>query len=129
MTKNINLRVKVFAEVATGDYVYLTLWLKKKSWLFCDHILCYVHVLNWDDVHQSLMEKRVSKQSSSLPKCLLNAAQLCSMREIQMTETGKVKVQKSSIYFVHNLNKLQQVKLSAVWILAISLTILVYNHY
>ncbi len=41
----------------------------------------------------------------------------------------QVKVQKSSIYFVHNFNKLQQLKLSAVWILAISLTILVYKHY
>ncbi len=46
-----------------------------------------------------------------------------------MTETCKVKVQKSSVYLVHNLNKLQQVKLSAVWILAISLTILVHNRY
>ncbi len=42
---------------------------------------------------------------------------------------GDVKVQKSRVYFVHNLNKLQQVKLSAVWILAISLRILIYNHY
>ncbi len=41
----------------------------------------------------------------------------------------QVKMQKSCVYFVHNLNKLQQVKLSAVWILAISLTILVYKHY
>ncbi len=41
----------------------------------------------------------------------------------------QVKVQKSCVYFVHNFNKLQQVKLSAVWILAISLTILVYKHY
>ncbi len=41
----------------------------------------------------------------------------------------QVKVQKSCVYFVHNFNKLQQLKLSAVWILAISLTILVYKHY
>ncbi len=36
-----------------------------------------------------------------------------------------MKVQKSSVYFVHNFNKLQQLKLSAVWILAISLRILI----
>ncbi len=41
----------------------------------------------------------------------------------------QVKVQKSSVYFLHNFNKLQQLKLSAVWILAISLRILIYNHY
>ncbi len=34
-------------------------------------------------------------------------------------------MQKSSVYFVHNLNKLQQVKLSALWILAILSTILI----
>ncbi len=39
-----------------------------------------------------------------------------------------VQVQKSCVYFVHNFNKLQQLKLSAVWILEISLTILVYKH-
>ncbi len=34
-------------------------------------------------------------------------------------------MQKSSVYFVHNLNKLQQVKLSALWILAILSIILI----
>ncbi len=40
-----------------------------------------------------------------------------------MREMCKERVPKSSFYFVHNLNKLQQVKLLAVWILVISLTI------
>ncbi len=33
------------------------------SWLFCDHIFCYIHVLNLklkDDAHQSFSGKRVS---------------------------------------------------------------------
>ncbi len=38
---------------------------------------------------------------------------------------GDVQGQKSSVYFVHNLNKLQQVKLSALWILAILSIILI----
>ncbi len=55
------------------------------------------------------------KQSSSLPHSsadahsLLNAAQLCSARERNDGDV-QVKVQKSSVYFVHNLNKLQQGK-------------------
>ncbi len=106
--------------------------------LFCNHIFCYVPVLNLklkDDAHQSFSGKKKSfKQSSSLPHSsadahsLLHAAQLCSARERNDGDV-EVKVQKSSVYFVHNFNKLQQLKLSAVLILAISLSILIYNHY
>ncbi len=105
--------------------------------LFCDHIFCYVPVLNLklkDDAHQSFSGKKSFKQSSSLPHSnadahsLLNAAQLCSARDRNDGDV-QVKVQKSSVYFVHNFNKLQQLKLSAVWILAILLRILIYNHY
>ncbi len=68
------------------------------SWLFCDHIFCYIHVLNLklkDDAHQSFSGKRASNS----PRLCRTAAlthtvcwtqlQLCSAREIEMTETCK----------------------------------------
>ncbi len=138
---NINLRVKFWLRSPLATiYIYM-LWIKTTfisqhvaffSWLFCDHIFCYVHVLNWDDVHQSLWKKGF-KQFYSLPynsadvHSLLNAARLCSAREIEMKETCKWKCRKA--YFVHSMNKLQQVKLSALWMLAMSSTILIYNNY
>ncbi len=62
----------------------------------------------------------------------MQAAQLCpAWKRSEMTETCEEKVQKNSVYFVHNFNKLRQVKLSAVWTLSIStsLTILIYDRY
>ncbi len=65
------------------------------------------------------------KQSSSLPHSnadahsLLNAAPVVQHERDRNDGDVQVKVQKSSVYFVHNFNKLQQVKLSAVWILAL----------
>ncbi len=106
--------------------------------LFCDHIFCYVPVLNLklkDDAHQSFSGKKSFKRSSSLPHSsadahsLLNAAPVVQRERDWNNGDVQVKVQKSCIYFVHNFNKLQQVKLSAVWLLAISLIILIYNHY
>ncbi len=79
-----------------------------------------------------LVEKRF-KQSSSLPHSSADAHSLLNTAPVVQHERdrndGDVQVQKSSVYFVHNFNKLQQVKLSAVWILAISLTILIYKPY
>ncbi len=72
--------------------------------LFCDHIFCYVPILNLklkDDAHQSFSGKKSFKQSSSLPHSsadahsLLNAAQLCSAREIEMTEMCRWKCRKA----------------------------------
>ncbi len=73
--------------------------------LFCDHIFCYVPVLNLklkDDAHQSFSGKKKSfKQSWSLPHSsadahsLLNAAQLCSARDIEMTEMCRWKCRKA----------------------------------
>ncbi len=51
-----------------------------------------------------------------------------AVREIEMMECASESAEKPCLFW-HNFNKLQQVKLSAVWILAISLTILVYKHY
>ncbi len=75
------------------------------------------------------------KQSSSLPQSsadahsLLNTAPVVQHARDRNDGDVQVKVQKSSVYFMHNFNKLQQVKLSAVWILEITLTILVYKLY
>ncbi len=91
--------------------------------LFCDHIFCYVPVLNLklkDDAHQSFSGKKFQT-------VLVSAAQ--QRWRTQSTKRVQVKVQKSRVYFMHNFNKLQQLKMSAVWILEISLRILIYNNY
>ncbi len=65
LSKNVlNIKFLLRSPLAT---MYITCYdKKKKSWLFCDHIFCYVLVLNWDDAHQSFNENKKSfKQSSS----------------------------------------------------------------
>lgn len=61
-----------------------------------------------------LMEKKSFKQSSSSAKMPAKRSSVVQYERDQKTETVQVKVQESSVYFVHNLNQLQQVKLSAV---------------
>ncbi len=105
------------------------------SWLFCDHIFCFVHVLNLklkDDTHQSFSGKEFQTVlvSAAQQRWRTQSAKHSSVvqRERDWND-GDLQVQKRRVYFVHNLNKLQQVKLSALWILAILSTILIYNHY
>ncbi len=81
-----------------------------------------------------LVEKKPFKQSSFLPNTsgdgtpAKRSSSCGGTRDMKMKETFEVKVQKSSVYFMH-LNKPQQVTLTTVWTFAISLTILVYNRY
>ncbi len=81
-------------------------------------------------MHIKVLMDKSFKQSrtAALTHSLLNAAPVVQRERDWNDGDVQVKVQKSCVYFVHNFNKLQQVKLSSVWILAISL-ILVYNHY
>ncbi len=81
-----------------------------------------------------LVEIKSFKQSSSLPHSSADAQSAKRSSVVQRERDWndgdvQVKVQKSSVHLVHNFKKLQQLKLSAVWILAISLRILIYNHY
>ncbi len=70
----------------------------------------------------------VGKSFKQSRTAALNAAPVVQRERDRNDGDVQVKVQKSCLFHAQ-LEKLQQVKLSAVWILAISLTILVYNHY
>ncbi len=138
-TKNVNLRVIFLLRSPLATIQIYMLWFKNLhvmpflffSCLFCNQIF-YVE---WDDAHQSFSGKKNLSNSRHLCRTpavtahLLNAAPaVAAWERSKMTKTCEVKAQKSSVYFMH-LNKPQQVKLTAVWTLAISLTILVYNRY
>ncbi len=142
--KRSHLRPKIF--ICEWCFCWGLLWqlykftcydLKICMQLFCDHIFCYVPVLNLklkDDAHQSFSGKKFETVlvSAAQKRWHTQSAEHSSVvqRERDWNDGDvQVIVQKSRVYFVHNFNKLQQLKLSAVWILEILLRILIYNNY
>ncbi len=83
--------------------------------LFCDHIFCYVPVLNLklkDDAQQSFSGKKKFQTvlvSAAQQRWHTQSAKHSSVVQRERDRNDgdvQVKVQKSSVYFVHNFNKL-----------------------
>ncbi len=88
-------------------YDHKDLHVRTFSWLFCDHIFCFVHVLNLklkDDTHQ------VSKQSSSLPHSSADAPQSAKHSSVVQRERRskwwrRCKCRKDVVYFYAQLEQ------------------------